>query len=492
MLPGQILSFVANHGAEHSLTVPVLGGLVHSRPRAERSLLFVVITDIWDKDAYTKAIAVTGNGLSTVSRATNVWVEYWPLDRQAHFFRKLLRGTPGGEGMASLLRDHGERELRGVRGVQNRSVLIADYLTRRASGSIVYHKLDDDMLPFVASEDQQRATHFDHAYDVLGHKAARLSTPSVRVLGSKYSIDSPSPLQDLVDGLAGAGSFLESFEESGARLTRSIEDRSGMIVGPWAPAITEEWRQSPPWSEFGQLVSLLQGGINRFSFDLINSFDAHFCEARDTLPGGFVSFRKETNVIPVPPVGHQDVLFSVLQHALHGGVHGDLPVGHSKSLIGRRPILEALTAHSRILGGRTDPQVTTNFLSIAGDAGIKIGDGLPEANSYAGWRHHRLIDALAPATRMTIESSERFLASSRALGDAGQRMVLQLRAFCEQVRSNLDAVQSGYTYCLNDPQPASDELRLVFENWWRNTERFQSLRDHAGRLGAFGVRTPQA
>ena len=487
-LPIQILAFVENRGTTHTLPSPLHRRLVAGRSALRRGTLFVVVADIRDDPAYAAALAATEDRVAAHPDRGDIWIDYWPLDRQLSYFRQLLRGVPNGASLYSLLRDHGAQEMRGLRGVQNRSVLVADHVTRHVQGAVIYHRVDDDMVPHLALMDSEGVVRIDHCYDLLGHKAARLDDASVTVLGSKYSIDSASPLEDLIDGMWTLGRFLDGLETGEQAFPASIVDRSGLVVESRSPAITGDWMRSPPWPRFLELQRLLEAGVNRLSRQMLNDFDAAFCDARETIPGGFVSFRKESTIVPVPPAGHQDVLFSVLQHGLHGGVHGDLPVGHCKALRYRRPLLASMTARSPGLGNRTDPQVTAHFLSVAAEAGIRVGHDLPRPASYAGWRHHRLVENLAPVLQSAMSS----LASRRSGASEQERAARRSwSSFGERVRAQLGSIEAGYTYEWTERVAPDDPVRSMFDNWLRCVDGFHELRQQAGRDLTAATRTPQ-
>lgn len=59
--------------------------------------------------------------------------------------------------------------------MQNKSIIIADYVTRNLRENIIYHKLDDDIYAYVSSFKNKRIFKIVHGYNIFDHKAKLLN-----------------------------------------------------------------------------------------------------------------------------------------------------------------------------------------------------------------------------------------------------------------------------------------------------------------------------
>jgi hypothetical protein len=485
-IPGLVGAFLQNQISNCRHMPEPLAARVLGSADGPRRQLYLVISDNHDDDAFQSFAEATTKTAAVVSEsplADFVEVDWWSVQRQKQFFAQLAELFPHFPTVAPLFRDAGQQSLKGIRGVQNRSVVIADYVTRNASRDIIYHRLDDDMVPFLASWSARGTLCFDHGYNVFSHKAIRLSDPKVRVLGSKYSIDSAGPICDLLDGLrdAGRAASILAGEPSGNAVTdgdvlpERVQDFTGGVLTQNAPLLSAEvLRSDQGASTVCELLGLLKMGCNHFSFDTIEQVSPTFMEARDTLPGGFVSFRRSTDILPDAPVGHQDVLFSVLEHAVAGGVFGDLPIGHVKAMAFRRPLVDALCARSDALPDRSDLQCTIQFIALAREQGFRIAEGLPPHSGFWGWRYHGIKPT--PLEDLAFRGIRAAKSLSVSNGREKQRAAESMRCLCRSVLRRLPQMEANHAYELDAIVEPDDPLRDIFASWHRASRRFGQLR----------------
>ncbi|MFH1610910.1 MAG: hypothetical protein ABIA91_03415 [Patescibacteria group bacterium] len=291
------------------------------------------------------------------------FIDCWNKTRQVNLLKKFSL-----EKYDNLFIDSYSGRVGGSRGIQNISQIIADYIIgNRENQEVLEHKIDDDMFAFYLKH-ENNALKFTRLDNFFCRKRKKLSQSKVRIVGSYATLDSGSPVTDLFEATEAVDKILEciSIDDIGSNLFQwqcikkkslylygvpnKVIDETKEIIGTdfgkflniTIPNKTQYLNEIMCWVTMA--TNLLSRGINRFEYNLSN-----FCESIDwtqehsQLPGGCVSFCNSEKIGPHPNFGTQDILWSYLENARHGGgLYGDVPLLHVKTPIARSKLQDDL------------------------------------------------------------------------------------------------------------------------------------------------------
>ncbi|WKZ26459.1 MAG: hypothetical protein QY304_03670 [Candidatus Paceibacterota bacterium] len=312
--------------------------------RNGRQINFYIFDDSYDKKEYF---------LREISKLPKdeAWVKvfYFSLDQQKAMLldtaRKYsLKLHVSGEEILKCFEE--KNELRGIRSIQNKSILIF-YLKNNQNNSII-HKIDDDILPYEADRRNGRVEIIPK-YDFFQHKENVIGHDKKVICGSNYTIDSPSPLVHYADFAEFVYKFLTIAK------TKTESELVGENTVTISPSQAEEVldihnivKLLPIGKNhtFGSALRELENHINFFNKGIsrvvINDNRLQEKGTNKFFPGGCVSFLYNNVPTLTPLFGNQDLLWELFE-ALDGKtIFTDGCIGHVKSESNRSSILEDL------------------------------------------------------------------------------------------------------------------------------------------------------
>lgn len=462
-----------------------------------RNQIYIIIGDDpkEDKRYYVNRVNKIKKYIFKLHLGKNIKVIYWPYKRQVFFFNYLFSKF-NDKNIKSLFHDYESNKLGGLRGVQNKSIIVADYVTRNLKGNLLYHKLDDDIYAYVASFRDKKTLKFVHGYNVFNHKANLLNKKNVRVIGSRYVIDSPSPLIDLKEGLMELNTLFEGIKRNPKdsinnwnKLSKKMYcvaetfiDESKIIQTKDSPFLYRNRKVSENLKSVISLVKILKKGNNRFLFNTIENISKGFEGFRDSLPGGFISFKKETKVVPWMTGSNQDLLFSAFENALNGGVYGDLPVGHIKSLNRRKFLIDSLIVGNRH-GISANDFVTMSFILKIGERmGFRLAKNIPYNKSIYGWG----LNFIKPDDfKFMLDNADinlKWIIEKKAFHDKKlQRGLSYIKNFFNDLRTNWENISNSFDYNIKDKQPKK-VAEEIFSIWYNNLDNFHKIREFVSTI----------
>ena len=477
---GQIKSFVDNQA---EFVLEGRKALIENMSRSEdiRKQIFLIISDNDDTSAvkdYNKEVEKTKGYIEKKGLGDKIRIDYWSFDRQNAFFDFVFSEFPEAKKTKVLLSDYNSKKFGGLRGAQNKGIIIADYISKDLGDNIIYHKLDDDIYSYLASF-KGGVLSFVQGYNVFGHKAALLDMKGIRIIGSVYLIDSPSPLTDLKEGLDEILKLLEGINDAQEGKIKDFLDYMSMIpdrIVDESGIIKKEGlflKRGSSLEEVDELLSLLQKGKNRFWFQTIEGLSKNFFRFIDTLPGGFISFKKREKIFPFFNGSNQDVIFSVLEHAREGGVHLDLPAGHIKSVSVRESLLDSMKIGDDFGEKNNDFHTMNYILELAKKDRFKIGEGLPN-NGFYGWRFHKL------KPESSLDTAEKILELAKKINK--NNTVKNISRFALSVKSNMEEMSKSFDYDKREVPESKKVAEFLYDTWKDSIKSFNNLREYVSSL----------
>lgn len=293
------------------------------------------------------------SSVSKLNKLPNLEVIYLPLSLQIEIIRKFASkyGKKDHEfNKEAILECFKEgKKFRGVRSIQNKSIFIF-YLLNKNKKSIV-HKLDDDIFCCLAKRNQDAVSiEYNPQYFSIKEQTLRKNPRVISV--SAYTVDSPSPLVDYTDSvelIANLLKYASSKEPSDSvwnnysnflpGAPRVFKDKT-KLIGLLPPESNQTYQELIQGLE--SYIDLIQKGSTRLNLiDNSRDFDNLLYPG-----GGCVSFNYTKPPLLMPLFGNQDILWLLFSRLEGRPVVTDSFIGHIKSLIKRRPILEDLVGTS--------------------------------------------------------------------------------------------------------------------------------------------------
>lgn len=391
-----------------------------------------------------------------------------------------------------VFRDWNSMKLGGIRGVQNKSIILADCISGLQKKPIIYHKLDDDIFAYIASF-EKGMLKIMQGYNIFGHKAKLLN--SIKgIIGSRYHIDSPSPLADLNESLIdlekllnaisqfkNSSEFNASWKKTAKQfftLPQAIIDESNLIKTPGAPLLYANKTYTEIIDLLVPLMNILRNGNNRFVFNVEELLSPSFYSLRDCLPGGFVSFYSDLEIRPVVRGANQDLLFSALEFACGNTVYGDWPVGHIKEGDKRNKLLDDLKYNPSSIGSRKNDFLTTFcILKLAQEEGLPISYGLNKETSILHWG----LKLISPHTiEYNVAAIKIHL---KKIKDKFNQKRLNCpidttEKFICEIQNELNNIERMYTF-ENIPAEVMIIAKELYQQWKEDIPIFQKFRYYA-------------
>jgi hypothetical protein len=458
------------------------------------SLTWIYICDVPGTDAFRSSVVECKRLVGDYKPAINVSFIYLDLDTQKSILGNISKGVSQKlnipiERVMSLFCDWKSLKFGGIRGVQNKSIILADFITRGARHSrCVYHKLDDDIFPYVCTFNGG-VLEIAHGYDVFGHRL-KMVERTEGIVGSPYCIDSPSPLVDLYESIMDfdnlfkeisnleAGPLLDAPWFDASKKMRTVpavfSDRSGLMTTALSPIPTSDMNFREALLTLGKLIELLRSGNNRIAHNTLENLGTVFEGRRDSLPGGFVSFFSDLSVKPHVRGANQDLLFSAFEHATGNVVYGDWPVGHIKGKGNRASLFVGVAGRPGGAGLCTNDFMTTNaILTLAISEGMEISKGLESQASILGdmsfIRVENMLDKLT-----SVEKNLKSIQRSNKNSELAE-LLAPISSFFNEVSLLAPAIASNYTL----DRPTADSLeaaKALYSLWKEDIVIFNALR----------------
>jgi len=456
-----------------------------------RNQVYIIVGDNpeADEEYYQNQIKRIKEYIKKQKLEKNIKLSYWGYDRQINFFNYLFSKFED-KNIRVLFKDYKSKKLGGLRGVQNKSIIIADYVTRNLKGNIIYHKLDDDIYSYVASFKNKKIFRIVHGYNIFDHKAKLLDKNGVRVIGSRYVIDSPSPLIDLKEGLTELNTIFEGIKKNPedsinnwGNISKNMYcvaeyfvDESKIVQTEETPFLYKDIKVSDALKIIFNLVETLERGNNRLLFNTIENISKGFEGFRDAIMGGFVSFKKESKIIPWITGSNQDLIFTAFENAMHGGVYGDLPIGHIKSLNIRKSLIDSLIVGEKFGLATNDFLIMSLILKLGKKKGFKLSKNIPYNKSIYGW-----------GLNFTKPNDFRFMLDNadKNLGIIIRKNIFKdneikkglknIKKFFIILKINWNKMSKSFNYDTKQEKPrlVAEEL---FNLWYSNINAFNELR----------------
>ena len=455
-----------------------------------REVMFIYVCDVPGSGEYEEPLKDAHRLIHNCGLKDHVSLLFFDLAAQDKILSELARDVAQITGRSverckDVFRDWKGDKLGGRRGCQNKSIVLADYVTKQVRPPVIYHKLDDDIYAYIATFDGDMLM-VTQGYNIFAHKAKKIAETK-GILASRYCIDTPSPLADVNEALTDILKVLGALMQGGvklddcwsetARMLFTVPlhyvDQSGLVNFPLRRDMT--YREA--LGVMGNLVEVLLNGNNRLCLNTLENLGRSYYGPRDCAPGGFMSFSSSLQIRPNIRGANQDLIFTDFEHALGNPVYGDWPVGHIKSLSNRDTILNTMSYDPSRVGTRTNDFGTTYaVLRTAVDEGIVISAGLNESASVFGWGL-RLI---------TVEHVKKNLALMKKriaiLMQNHDKDVLHLLFPLEKLATLMENSMEGVGALLDyhhQPSEVTDAAKELYGLWKEDKEIFYHFRMRA-------------
>ena len=441
-----------------------------------RSQLFLIVSDNERERAhfvYEKELKKINSYLSKTSLHDKIKIDYWSYKKQKEFFRKLFSDFSQFRKAKQLLKDYKSNKFGGIRGVQNKGILIADYVTRHNNKNLIYHKLDDDIYPYITSKKDENI-FCTQMYDIFEHKAKLLKKKNIGILGSVYLIDTSSPLLDLIEGVEDLSRIAEEISRNRKEkkiytfptFPKKIYDESGLITKTNLFMVRKVSSR-----RIINLLNLLIKGNNRFRLKTLDSLNKKFPYKSDTIPGGFISFKKNESISPFFTGGNQDILFSVNESSKNGRVYADSPVGHIKSISHREKLIKSLELEKNYGTKINDFHTTTNIIKLLERNGqIKKN----QIKNFTQWRFHKI------KPEKSMEHINKILTITKKSNETN--LEKEIRKFALKLKKEMKKMSESFNYTVSNNKESESIAKEIYGIWNESKTDFLNIRQAISKI----------
>lgn len=363
-----------------------------------RKIYFCIVDDSSNKykSKYEKEIERINTWIKKNNLENCVFVDYWSKNKQIDLIKKVGNGVNLTEiHLKSMFSDVGGRSFGGIRGICNIIRIIGIHIAISSEKNPTLHFLDSDIYPFVLWK-KNDYLKMSHLYYFFGHKAWMLENRHIKITGSYYTVDSPSPIIDLYEAINFIEKYLEGFQNSNIDSHKDWTEFSSKFEWIGQKIIFEN--VSFPNSEINlyissngtfrsqlstvvKLIEILFKGNNRLVFNTANfSKKSKWHGKRDNFPNGCISMKlKEAlELKPYPLFGNQELILFPYEYANTGKLFwGDFDVAHIKELSGRLSLFNDLELRDKKYRPKHDfMQLFEISQYLEKNMGIKFSSGI--------------------------------------------------------------------------------------------------------------------
>jgi hypothetical protein len=350
-----------------SFLYPQIISFIRSQHKCECSLnnhniLFVIVDDSNDVEIekkFRKEIKRINNYIYK-EKLTGCWsIDYWSKKRQ----RELIKAIKGDE-HSSFFQDAEVDKVGGVRTIQNISHIIADYLSGpKNTQDILVHKLDNDIFPYSLSFNGNGKYNILPIEGFFCKKRVFLKKLQARVVGSYYTLDSPSVITDLFEVIEAIHILFRQITKS--NILKNVFDWGQVDSKLYVYGVPRELKcikvnrqikkllnlsHLSPTSKLDNLLAqvainlnLFELGVNRFEYNLENYAQSRNWNGEHGLiSGGCLTFKIDEDLVASPNFADQDLLWTYLEHITKGKIRGDFSVLHVKTGLERRGFIDTV------------------------------------------------------------------------------------------------------------------------------------------------------
>jgi hypothetical protein len=318
-------------------------------------------TDTDIESIFRRQVSILRSFLMTDLQYERRWhIEFWCRAKQLELLGRYAQKH------RNFFVDSGSGRFGGVRAIQNVSQAIADSLTPIRDG-VVIHRFDDDIFPYALDCDNKGNYTIEKVVNIFCRKRLSLMEHDARIVGSYYTLDSPSLITDLFEVAECLDTLTAAIDPVAARSNsydwksiahsiyvygapnmfscNNVEPRIRALIRGAHIQRTESLADVLTWVDSSLL--LFELGVNCFEYNLHRfATESGWFGPRNSLPGGCVSHWLEAPMAPFPNFGDQDMLWSFNEHLSRGGVVGDFSVLHVKSPAGRLGLIHTLESQN--------------------------------------------------------------------------------------------------------------------------------------------------
>lgn len=484
---------VHGHQRDHFL-YPQLTSLIDTQPDCNcdchgHAVRILVVLDSSDVDvcrAFEEQVDRVKRYIHDNARSDMWSIELWDRARQQRAL------TPWVEAHDPFFTDASTKRMGGVRAMQNVSQAIAD-ITAGDVEDIVVHRLDDDIFPYCLDSTGDGGYEIARIDHFLCAKWRALAVPGVRIVGSYYTLDSPSLITDLFEVVEAIHTLIEAITPEACR--EACFDWPRVAARLYVYGAPETIRLSDVPSDLASFLNLshltetgsvpdvlawiarsldlFDIGVNRFEYN-IDRFarETGWFGPRTYLPGGCVSMRNDVRMAPFPNFGDQDLLWTYLEHLRRGGVAGDFSVLHVKTPVGRDGLFTTLRNRSES-AVRSSFRQTLAMQELMGRRFDRAGTLRPDLQEFGGFGRG-IVDRTETRLRECLDRLQQFTHVEGRVHSCSDQVAARLRVLLEAYPAVKHRYgQQGAAVPADAVAPLLDAWLASEPRWWEVRTRLR-------------------